>query len=205
MTGDLAAERQPARPMWPGTGMDETFSRASFDATIDELVEVTIRGWAKSATIRRARRNSMLWTGLAIALLLLVVARPLWGERYGIAVMLPVSVLVGASVGYLVGPAYDSSTERRVRRGFVEWLHGSTTLRCEVEVRSSGLWIRQDNVEYLYRWTDVSSVEDTPISVDITVKNGLVVVRNRAFSSPTARADFLGHAQRLATAATAAT
>jgi hypothetical protein len=121
--------------------MDETFSRASFDATIDDLVEVTLRGWHKSAGIQRARRNTMLWTGTTIALVLLTVARPLWGERSWLAVVLLVPVPLGALIAYLVGPAYDRSMQNRIRRSLVEGLHGSTTLRCEVELRSSGLWI----------------------------------------------------------------
>ena len=185
--------------------MDEILARAFFDATIDESVEVTVRAWAQSPGFQRARRNTMLWSGATVTLLLLAAARPLWGAGYAIAVILAVFLLVGPLIGYLGGLAYDSSAEKRIRQYLVERLHGSTTLRCEVELRSSGLWFRQDDVEYLYRWMDVTAVEDTPISVDISAKDTVLVVRNRAFSSPAEREGFLGQARRLASTAMSGT
>jgi hypothetical protein len=181
--------------------MDEIFSRASFDATLDECVEVTIRGAGRSTAIQRARRNTMLASGATVTILLLAAARELWRTSDAIPVMGVVAPLVGWLIAYLRGLAFDRSAAKRIRAHLVEKLHGST-LRCEVELRSSGLWYRWDNVEHLHRWLDVTAVEDTAISVDIFAKNFLLVVRNRAFFSPAERQDFLGHARRLASVAT---
>ena len=140
----------------------------------------------------------MVLTGGIVTFLLLAAARSLWGAGYAIAVMLGVSMLVGALIVYLTGHAYDDSTEKRIRQYLVEQLHGSATVRCEVELRSSGLWIRQDGVEHLYLWTDVNGIEETSIGVEIAVKSTLLVVRSRAFPSPVERDNFLQHARRLA-------
>ena len=185
--------------------MDEVAARAFFDATIDEFVEVTVRACARSPRFRRARRNSTVLTGGIVTLLLVAAARSLWGAGYAIAVMFAVSLLVGVLIVYLTRLAYDNSTEKRIRQYLVEQLHGSATVRCEVELRSSGLWIRQDDVEHLYRWIDVTGVEETPIGVEIAVKSTLLVVRGRAFPSPVERDNFLQHPRRLASASMSGT
>lgn len=123
----------------------------------------------------------MLGSGATATILLLAAAFQLLGSGRAIAMMVVVSLLVGPSIGYLRGLAYDRSAKKRTRQYLVEKLRGSTALRCEVELRSSGLWIKQDDVEYLHRWLDVTGVADTPVGVDISAKNTILVIRNRAF------------------------
>lgn len=180
--------------------MDEVFARASFEATIDEFVEVTLRVGALYPAVRRARRHAVFGAGAAASITLLVLAGPHWG--HGVAI-LAASLLLGALCGYLAGRAYDHSAEKRIRTHLIERLKGPRARLCEVELRSAGLWLRQDGVETLYRWTDVKAVEDTPKSVDFAVKNTLLVVRNRAFSETAEREGFLGYARRLASTASA--
>jgi hypothetical protein len=181
--------------------MIETFAQVSFDATIDEVVEVWLRHYASSAEFRRSRRNSMIWNGATLAILFVVVASPLWRMGFGTIVVPAVALVLGALIGFLSGFAYDHSIKRSGRRQVVEQLHGMQTLRCEVELRASGLWVRQDKVEYLYGWADVTTVEDKNISVDIITRNTIVVVRNRAFPGPADREAFIAHARRLASSA----
>ena len=181
--------------------MIETFAQVSFDATIDEVVEVWLRHYASSAEVRRSRRNSMIWNGATLAILLVVVASPLWSMGFGTIVVPAVALVLGALIGFLSGFAYDHSIKRSGRRQVVEQLHGMQTVRCEVELRASGLWVRQDKVEYLYEWADVTTVEDKSISVDIITRNTIVVVRNRAFPGPAEREAFIAHARRLASSA----
>jgi hypothetical protein len=181
--------------------MDETFARVTFDATIDELVDVNLRHYATSVEFRRSHRNAMLGGGATVAIGVLVVASPLWKAEHGVAIVSATILILGALIGFLSGRAYDDSNKKRVRRYIAEQLRGSQSLRCEVELRSSGLWIRQDDAEHLYRWGDVTSVDDTSISVDIVARNIILVVRNRAFSGLEERGSFIEHARRLASPA----
>ncbi|MEI9936608.1 MAG: hypothetical protein WDO69_05225 [Pseudomonadota bacterium] len=183
-----ATERDPE--------MDEVFARASFEATIEEIVEVTLRVGFLSPAVRRARRRAMFFAGAGASIGLLVVARAVW-SGYWIA-LLPVSLLLATLCGYLGGRDYDRSAKKRTRQHLVDRFKGPDARVCEVELRASGLWLRQDGVEYLYQWTDIKAVEDTPISVDFAVKNTILVVRNRAFSETADREGFVGHARRLA-------
>ena len=179
------------------SAVDETFARVGFDATADEMVEVTFRHHTSSNTYRRSRRTAMLGGGVTIGLCILFVASPLWKTGQGVAVGV-VAVVLGMVVGYLAGPAYDHSSKKMVRRLIAEHLRGSQTLRCDVELRSSSLSIRQDDVEQLHKWRDVTAVNDKDIGVEIVTKNIVLIVRNRAFADRAEREAFIGHARRLA-------
>ena len=129
----------------------------------------------------------------------LLVAQFLWSNHR--LAILPVALLVGVVCSYLGGRDYYRSAEKRIREHLVDRFKGPGARVCDVELRSSGLWFRQDGVESLYQWTDVRTVEDTPISVELAVKNRILVVRNRAFSNLADREAFFGHARRLASTA----
>jgi hypothetical protein len=174
-----------------------TFAHVGFEATIDEIVEVNLRPYALSTEFRRYRRQAMLWSGATVVFCILAVASPLWKAGQGI-VAFAIALILGTSVGWLSGRAYEHLTKKRVHQQVAEELRGSQTLRCDVELRSSGLWIDQDHVEVLHRWTDVTAVNDTSSGVEIMMRNTILVVRSRAFANPAEREAFIGHARRLA-------
>jgi hypothetical protein len=112
-----------------------------------------------------------------------------------------VATVVALAVGYLAGPVHEHSTKKIIRRYVVEHLRGAQTPRCEVELRSSCLWINQDNVERHHKWGDVIAVHDTDAGVEIVTKTTMVAVRNRAFLDQAKREAFIAQARRLSSLA----
>ena len=102
----------------------------------------------------------------------------------------------------MAGHAHDHSYMRRVRQYLAERLRGAQTLRCDIELRPSGVWVQQDNVELLFKWSDVTAIEERATDVEIVFKNNLVIARSRAFSTPSERDAFLSHARKLAASPT---
>jgi len=178
--------------------MNEPLVRVSFDATLDELVEVMLRYQNATRAARSWRRTSMLSSGVVIGVLFLLVSSPVWRQGQGGFGLFAITLFLAVLVGFLAGRAHDHSQMRRVRQYLAEQLRGTQTLRCEIELRPSGVWIQQDNVEMLFKWSEVLAVDDGATGVEIVFKNSLAIARNRAFSTPAQRDTFLSHARRLA-------
>jgi hypothetical protein len=121
-----------------------------------------------------------------------------WRQGQGVFILFAIALLLAILVGFLAGRAHDHWQKRCVRQYLAEQLRGAQTLRCEIELRPSGVWIQQDNVEMLFKWSDVVAVNDGATGVEIVFKNSLVIARNRAFSIPEQRDTFLSNARQLA-------
>jgi hypothetical protein len=178
--------------------MDEPIPRVSFDATLDELVDVVLRYQNATKVAQSWRRTAMFSSGAVIGVLFLLVSSPVWRQGRGVFILFVVGLLLAVLVGFLAGRAHDHSQMRRVRQYLVEQLRGARTVRCEIELRPSGVWIQQDNVEMLFKWGDVVAIEDGAAGVELFLKNSLVIARGRAFSTASERDIFLSHARNLA-------
>ena len=68
-------------------------------------------------------------------------------------------------------------------------------MRCEIEVRPTCLWVRQDNTEILLGWSAIRIVEDTPGGIELWSHWGAIVARDRGFATPADRERFLAEAR----------
>ena len=178
--------------------MGEPIAKISFDATLDELVEVVLRYQNATKAAQSWRRTAMLSSGAVIGVLFLFASSPLWRDGEDGFVLFAIALALAALVGFLAGRAHDHSQKRRVRQYLAERLRGAEKLRCDIELRTSGVWIRQDNVEMLFKWSDVIAIEDQPTGVEMFFRSSLVIARSRAFSAASDRVAFVSHARRLA-------
>jgi hypothetical protein len=172
--------------------------RISFTATLDECVDTYLQYLQRSGEARRWRRIAMRVNGTAMGAIFLIVGSPLWMRGDGVFPLFLSAALVAVGVGFLSGPVHDGSLKRRTRRQFAEQMDASQTVPVDIELRPGGVWVRQDEIETFFPWTEVTAVEDAPTSVNIWLRRGVVVARDRAFDEVADRDSYLAHARRLA-------
>jgi hypothetical protein len=176
---------------------DDDRHRIQFDATLDEVVDASMRLTTRTQAFRQYRARAVWITGgcLAAALLATVLYRrgqvdvPMSAAAWGILVA--VALLLGAVFGYSYGLSLEWSMRRQYRRMVVEHLGGVMDVRCDIELRREGVRAVQNGVETMFPWNKTAGVEDTGDAIELRFRPGLVVVRNRAFRDETERTRFL--------------
>jgi len=180
--------------------MDTGLHRAEFDFDLTDLVDVHMRTFLRSQFGKR----QVLLAGLS-AFLSFVVVLALCGLRYSseIAIALGLSgLIVGIPVGYLGRSAYVQMLQRRIRRALREHHDERNSFHCEFELRSEGVWIKQEQVEVLNPWQRFVAADDAPDGIELRfIGGGIALVRNRAFRTLDARSAFLERARALGAAA----
>lgn len=168
---------------------------ASFDFTHDEATEVVLAAHARSATlIAQRRRNALVsaLSGAGVAALLgsRTLPTPVWiglaALAAGLAAMAEWALLPGR-LRAMVG--------RQIR----EQLPGPGPFPFLAALEPEGLFITQNGVSILYPWEQVAAVRnDAAWGVEFHGPTGLtVLVRDRAFADPGARAAFADRAETL--------
>jgi hypothetical protein len=169
--------------------------RLEFDMTVDDAVDLNLRGLRRSKTFRSIRARA-IWTPALIsgpavlATWILSSGSPpnstvMWAIGGIVAVVFSV-------VAYFLGRwFYDWTVSRRIRRIVLEQFGKADSVRCEIELRPAELWTRQDGTEITLPWADLEDVVDTNDGIELRFRNGLVLARTRVFASPGQRAAFL--------------
>jgi hypothetical protein len=173
---------------------DDTI-RIEFDATLDEFVDVHMRQVRRSKMSKRWRLRSMISGGVVGSALAAVVLDALSGRPHGNDMV--AAVLLGGLAGSMCGPLYDRNLASRVRQMLSEQYGAGLPMRCEIELRPTSLWVRQDGVEMALDWTTAEAVEDTADGVEVWFRWGLVVARNRGFATSPDRDRFIEQARAL--------
>jgi len=160
--------------------------RVQFNYTIDDIVDLQMRLLKRSRVARAWRwRNLALTSLLAGAFLFAVIPERITGR----IVMGTIGVLSGAAV-YLA--LNDVIVKRRLRKWCEENAGTDRIFTCDVELSDSGVHTNSNGTQIIYAWSNVNEIKKTEDSVDIYFeKGGLVVVRNRAFTSPADRQRFI--------------
>ena len=170
--------------------------RLAFDYTLDEMADTSLRAMRRSKSVQAIRSREIWTTAIVVAIAVFVawnVSAGHWQEfdAGSQAIVIAVSIAIGALMFYIYRAYYDSTVRSRLLRITQEQFDKSLSHRCEIEVREDALWVHQDNIEILHEWKDREQIDDTGDAVELCFRNGIVVVRNRAFDSAQQRAEFV--------------
>lgn len=173
--------------------MSGTDLRASFDATVDEYVDVGMRHALFNPAHQTTRRQSRIRTTF---LLMVVAAVVLYNGRGDVtaAQWLAFAAAIGAAgAGFfaLHDTMFDWRMRASYRRRMAETFGDASRVNCEFEVRDAGLWMRSGLQEFSVNWSGVLGVEADAGDVVIVLDPGLAIVRRRAFASVERRDAFV--------------
>lgn len=160
--------------------------RVKFDYTIDDVVDFQLRLLNRSRVVRGWRwRNAILTSLLAGAFLFAIIPEGITARM----VMGGIGVILGIPVYFA---ANDVIVKRRLRKWSAENAGSDKRFTCEVELNESGIHTQSNGTQIIYSWANVADIKETADSVDIYFqKGGLLVIRNRAFSSSVERQQFI--------------
>lgn len=175
--------------------MTAEIPRVQFEATLDELVDVNSRLADRSSVARSWRRRSIASVSVAVGAGTFLVLGVFSPEAP--IVRFAATAMAGCAAWFLCGPMYDRALKARVRRYLAEQFGHDTTVPCTIELRAAGLWIRQKEIEMSFDWQAAESVDERAGDVEVVFRQGLVVVRGRAFQSVADREHFIDVARSL--------
>jgi len=161
--------------------------RIQFEYTLDDVVDVEWRALKRSAAARAWRWRELVLSSLLSGVLLFGIIP---GETTTRVVVGVIGLILGAS---LYPKVNESTIKRRLSKLFQENAGPDKVLICEVELLESGVHIRQNSMEIIYRWDNIKEIQETIDSVDLySDKGGLVVVvRKRAFEASSGQEQFI--------------
>ena len=160
--------------------------RVQFDYTIDDLVDVQMRLLKRSRAVQAWRWRDLVLTSLLTGVLLFALI------PQEIIVRIIVGI-IGLLLGAVLYPVVNEMTvKRRLRKWTEENVGSARTFTCEVELDESGLHTQSNDAQIIFDWRNVEEIKETEDSVDIYfAKGGLMVTRNRAFTSTEERQRFI--------------
>jgi hypothetical protein len=173
--------------------------RVQFETNVDDVVDANDRYCRRAPLFQAQRRRGIIGAAVVAAVLAFAIVWIFTGSHS--RPVLPLAVLslaVGGAFFPLYGRFYDDGFKRRLRRIVVEQAREQTSWLCEIELRKEGVWSRGQGIEVLFDWPELTLLEDTDAGILFHFRGGFVMARNRAFSTPAQRAQFLETARRLA-------
>jgi len=169
--------------------------RVQFDATLDDLVDVSLRALRRSKAVRSWRRVDYL-SGVFLAAIL--AGLPLF-------LLLPeppdtrliFGLLAALTAACLYPLVYNSVVKRQLRGFYREQVGGNCPFVVEVELSRAGVIAHQNGCTIGFDWTQVELIQETADSIDFYARqSGIVVVRKRAFDSTSSMLQFIDEARR---------
>jgi len=152
--------------------------RVEFNYTIEDIVDVQLRLLKRSRAARAWRLRDLVMTSLLTGAFLFAVIPE---EITGRLIMGSIGLLPGAVLYPLLS---QMTVKRRLRKWCEENAGSDKTFTCQVELNESGVHTESNGTRILHAWEKVKEIRETEDSVDIHFeKGGLLVVRNRAFTS----------------------
>lgn len=165
--------------------------KVHFEFSTADLAEVTNRTVNRSPLVRRWRLRSSVAGAVLMGLLVFVATPGDWVIR--VAAGLGVAVVMCV---ILVSLLARRRGNMRLRQFYTETLGGDGPFTCEVELTASGVVSRQLGQETFHAWPHVASVAEVPGGIELVYSPiGSLLVRDRAFSDPQVKADFLSLAR----------
>ncbi len=172
-----------------------------FETNVDDVVDANDRYCKRAPLFQAQRRRGLIGAAVVVAVLVFAIA---WiftsSEPRPVLPLAVLSVALGGAFWPLYGRFYDDGFKRRLRRIVVEQSGAQTSWLCEIELRKEGVWSRGQGIEVLFDWPELTLLEDRDAGILFHFRGGFVMARNRAFSTPAQRSEFLETARRLSAA-----
>ena len=161
-----------------------------FDATIDDLVDVSMRSLTNSKTV-----NSWRWQGAALtAVVFAVPTYFLLGETIVARLALAAAAaILGVAVHSLT---YRDNLRKRTRKLCRELIGSDAPFTVTVELRDDGISFSQMGACTISGWSTIDRVEESEDALYFLRKdNSCAAVRKRAFDSIAIKDEFLRRAE----------
>jgi hypothetical protein len=161
-----------------------------FDATIDDVVDVAVRSWANSKTMRLWR-----WQGAAVTGLMLGLP-----AYFLVPATVRTRLIIGAAVT-LLGAAYhlvtyEENFRKRTRKLWKEKFGSDAPFTVTVELLDEGLSFSQTGSRNVLEWARVDRVEETIDALYFFSRDNVCsAVRKRGFETVAMKDEFLNRAQ----------
>ena len=180
------------------TPPDPFLYRLTYDVTIDDAVDVSLRFARRTQAFRRQVQLTILCVGIGGALAMFAA----WMYIVGTSL---VNVVFGSVAGILFGIVFSavfrSFFEKEIRtqqrKVVAEQFGGAATLPSEMELRTDAVWVRQAGMEMTFPWAVCTGVRNNSADIEMSFTPGICVIPNRHFPSPAERQVFLDTALRL--------
>jgi hypothetical protein len=163
-----------------------------FMFTLDELAEVAERGVTSRPSHHRRRLNSAILVGLAAGggAYLATATRPGSGGIY----VLGAFVIATGAVYFLVPLMYRPRIMELLR----ERVQGEGPFECVVTLDASGVTFKQIGMTITREWPAMKDVAEGKNGIELIGRDGSIsLVRERAFGTPAARAEFIAYAREM--------
>ncbi len=172
--------------------------RIQFETNIDERVDVNVRQWSRTKAAKLERRRGIVKSAVAATMSAFTVVLLMSGpERNAVVPSLIVALVLGAVMWPFYGRLYDGGLQRRVRRAMTEEYGQSPSWTCEIELRREGAWVGNFGVEMLFPWSETIAIADVAGAIEQPFREGLVVARDKAFTTVDGRREFFEAAREL--------
>jgi hypothetical protein len=180
--------------------MPETLHRITYEATIDDAVDVALRLASKTQAFRRQIRHNVIIVGILGGLAfgaawMSYLSAP---AAFDLAVAACGGVAFGVIFAFMFRRFFMKEMRKQHRKIVAEQFGGKPTIPSELELRSDAVWVRQAGMEMTFPWKLCTAIQDNSEDVEMNFSPGICVVRNRHFSSTAERQDFIDTARRLA-------
>ncbi len=163
-----------------------------FKFTLEELAEVTERGITSRPSHLQRRRNTAIFIGLIAAggAYLATMSRP----NAGLLPMLAAFVFAAGGIYFLVPQLYRPRIMELLR----ERVQGEGPFECVVTLDANGCTFEQLDMIITRKWRAIRDVQTGTAGVDVLGRDGTIsLVRERAFTTPSSRDEFVAYAQEM--------
>ena len=173
--------------------MADELMQATFDATLDEVVDVGRRLSTGTAAYQRQRVQAQWQFGVVFVVAATYVFVSRRGDVSGLECLILAAVLLPVGAGMVFGYRrfHDWYTRRAYRRMVSELLGGAGEIRCDFAVHDDRLLCMTPHGETALPWSRAVRVHAEGPDVELWFSPGLAIVRGRAFHSPEHRAAFV--------------
>jgi hypothetical protein len=158
--------------------------RIKYEATLDEIVDVALRSFARVSVARSWLRLDAVVGALACGLVAGVGLFVITWDWEDYTSRLVFATLMGL-LGVVLCPFLLASVRReRFRRYFHELLGGDGPYPFAVELLPEGLQVTQPGSRTILDWSQIEEIEETEHGIEVVVRQvGLQLLPERAFAS----------------------
>ena len=181
----------------------DTHQRITYEATIDDAVDVALRQASRTRAFQKQFRLNVLIAGIGSGVAIFTAWMYIVGNSLPHVVF---GIVAGALFGIVFAAIFHRVFEREIRKQHrklvEERFAGKTVLHSELELGTDALCVRQAGMEMVFPWSACTGIRNNRRDVEISFARGMCVVPRRHFASETEKQAFFETARRLCAKAT---